>query len=118
MTSASPPSATALATAPPARQTKSAACAPITCTRLGMDAGPRQPPRVVHRHGPDLVVAEAGLEELVRHERQPVLHRRVEDLAEVAAPDGAFGPHGARRGEDLLPRALAGVGGRQRALQQ
>src|SRR3954454_21763855 len=111
MTSASPPSLTALATAPPARQTKSAECAPITCTRLGTG----QPPRVLDRHCPDLLLAEAGVEEAVGHEGQPVLHRRVEHLPEVRPPDGVARAHRAGRGEHLLPRALARVGGRQRA---
>src|SRR3954465_676007 len=86
MTSAAPPRDTALATAPPARQTKSAECAPITCTRLGTG----QPPRVLDRHGSDLLVAEAGREAVVGHDGQPVLDRRVEDLPEIAAPDGAL----------------------------
>src|SRR3954447_21822142 len=104
MTSAAPPRDTALATAPPARQTKSAECAPITCTRLGTE----QPPRVLHRHRADLLFAEAGLQVAVGHQGQPVLDRRVEHLPEVRAPDGVARAHRARRLEDLLPRALAG----------
>src|SRR3954447_737055 len=114
MTSAAPPSDTALATAPPARQMKSAECAPITCTRLGTG----QPPRVLHRHDPNLLLAEALLQEAVGHEGQPVLHRRVEDLPEVRAPDRVPGPPRARGGEDLLPRALARVGRGRRTLEQ
>src|SRR3954447_11170136 len=114
MTSASPPSSTALATAPPARQTKSAECAPITCTRLGTG----QPPRVVHRHRADLLLAEAGREEVVGHDGQPVLDRWVEDLPEVRAPDRARRADRARGREHIVPRALARVGRRQRALQQ
>src|SRR3954469_22722934 len=103
MTSAWPPSDTALATAPPARQTKSAECAPITCTRLGTG----QPPRVLHRHRADLLLAEAGGEEAVGHDGQPVLHRRVEHLPEVGAPDRVARPDRARGREQLVPRALA-----------
>src|SRR3954447_5414919 len=102
MTSAVPPSDTALATAPPARHTKSAECAPITCTRLGTG----QPPRVLHGHDADLLVAEAGLEEAVGHERQPVLHRRVEALPQIAAPHRAARAHRAGGREDLVPCAL------------
>src|SRR3954451_8232081 len=114
MTSASPPSSTALATAPPARQTKSAECAPITCTRLGTG----QPPRVVHRHRPDLLLAEAGREEVVGHDGQPVLDRRVEDLPEVAAPHGVLYTGSARGREHVVPAALARVRRRERALHQ
>src|SRR4051812_30166350 len=117
MTSASPPAMTALATAPPARHTKSAECAPMTCTRLGT-VDPRQSPGVHDGHGPDLLVGEAGLEEAVGHEGQPVLDRRVEDLPEIGAPDGPLRAHRARGGEDLLPRALAGVRRGERPLHQ
>src|SRR4051794_26381373 len=98
MTSAVPPSWTAFATAPPARQTKSAECAPITCTRL--DTG--QPPRVLDRHHVNLLLAEAGVEVTVGQQGQAVLDRRIEDLPEIAAPDGVRGTHGARGREDLL----------------
>src|SRR4051794_14762060 len=118
MTSACPPKDTALATAPPARHTKSALWAPMTCTRLGTDADPRQPPRVVHGHDPDLLLAEPRLQEPVGHERQAVLDGRVEDLPEIAAPHGALGADRARRREDRLPRALARVGRGERALEQ
>src|SRR3954451_25327308 len=114
MTSASPPNDTALATAPPARQTKSAECAPITCTRLGTG----QPPRVLHSHDANVLLAEAGGEVSVGQQREPVLHRRVEDLPEVRAPDRVASADRARGGEDVLPRALARVGRRQRTLQQ
>src|SRR3954451_18484317 len=117
MTSASPPAMTALATAPPARHTKSAECAPMTCTRLGT-VDPRQSPGVHDGHGPDLLVGEAGLEEAVGHEGQPVLDRRVEDLPEIGAPHGAVGADGAGRREDLVPGALAGVGGGEGALHE
>src|ERR1700750_1760039 len=100
MTSAVPPSDTALATAPPARQTKSAEWAPITCTRLGTG----QPPRVLHRHDADLLLAEAGLQVAVGHQGQAVLDRRVEHLPQIAAPHSVLGAHRARRREDLLPR--------------
>src|SRR3954470_21032429 len=114
MTSATPPNDTALATAPPARQTKSAECAPITCTRLGTG----QPPRVLHSHDANVLLAEAGGEVGVGEQRQPVLHRRVEDLPEVRAPDRVADADRAGGGEDLVPRALAGVRRGQRALQQ
>src|SRR3954454_9981940 len=99
MTSASPPSATALATAPPARQTKSAEWAPMTCTRLDTS----QPPRVLDGHDPDLLLAEAGLQEQVGHDGEPVLHRWIEDLPEVGPPDGVARADRARRREDRLP---------------
>ena len=51
----------------------------------------------------DLLLAEAGGEEAVGHDGQPVLDRRVEDLPEVAAPDGVRGADRARGGEDLAP---------------
>src|SRR3954464_9885333 len=114
MTSASPPSDTALATAPPARQTKSAECAPITWTRLGTG----QPPRVLDRHRAYLLVGESGGEMLVGHDGQAVLDRRVEGLPEIAAPDRVRGADRAGGGEDLVPCALPRVRGRQRALQQ
>src|SRR3978361_1458659 len=117
MTSASPPPATALATAPPARQTKSAECAPMTSTRLGT-GDPGQAAGVLDGHGADLLIGEPRREEAVGHDGQPVLHRRVEDLPEVAAPDRVAGADRARRGEDLVPRALARVGRGERALHQ
>src|SRR6266536_5634229 len=114
MTSAVPPLATATATAPPARHTKSAEWAPMTCTRLGTG----QPARVGHRHGVDLLLVEARLQQAVGHERQPVLDGRVEDLAEVGREDGVLGPGRADGREDALPGHLARVRRREAALEQ
>src|SRR5919198_5844996 len=99
MTSAMPPFSTATATAPPARHTKSAECAPITCTRLGTG----QPPRIRHGHRADLLLVEACLQQAVRHQCQAVLDRRVEDLAEIGRQDRVLGPGRADRVEDALP---------------
>src|SRR4029079_12958316 len=114
MTWAMPPLRVVTATAPPARHTQSAEWAPITSTRLGTG----QPPRVLDGHGADLLVGEAGLQEAVGHQGQAILDRRVGALPEIRAPDGVAGTHGAGRGEDLVPRALAGVGRGEGALHQ
>ena len=52
-----PPPAVVTAIAPPARQTKSAECAPITSSRLA--STPDQPPRPLDHHRPDLVLARS-----------------------------------------------------------
>src|SRR3954447_24741080 len=114
MTSAVPPFSTATATAPPARQTKSAECAPITCTRLGTG----QPAGVRHRHRADLLLVEARLQQTVGHQRQAVLHGRVEDLAQVGREHRVLGARGADRLEDALPRDLAGVRRGEAALEE
>src|ERR671921_719501 len=110
MTLAVPPACVVIAMTPPARHTKSAACAPTTMIRSLTTDPPSRPgvrrsathsqaktqsspscghldaghtAGVRHCHGSHLILAEAGLEHAVRHERQPVLDRRVRLLPEV-----------------------------------
>src|SRR4051794_20409767 len=104
MTSAVPPASTHFAIAPPERQTKSALCAPITCSFLDTS----DLSCVVDGHRPDLVVREPGLEMHVSHDRQPVLDGRIEDLPEIRRPDGALDTDCTRRIKDRVPAALSG----------
>ena len=66
----------------------------------------------------DLLVAEAGLEELIGEQRQTVLDRRVEDLTQVGGEHVVLDAGGAHAVEDVLPGDLAGVGRREAALEQ
>ena len=112
--SAVPPSATNVAIAPAARQTKSAECALTTSMRL--DTG--EPPRVHDRHRTDLVLAEPLLEKRVSHERETVLDGWVGRLAEIGREDVALRTRRADGCKRLLPRDLAGVDRGEAPFQQ
>src|SRR5437868_4084503 len=77
-----------------------------------------EPPRSLDHHRLDLVLAEAGAEELVRPDREPVLDGWVVRVAAVAGEDVPFDPDRANAVEDVLVRGLAAVRRGQAALDQ
>src|SRR5262245_33251357 len=113
MTWARPPPSTTAAIAPAARQTKSAACA-LTTTSV-LDTG--EPACVDDGHRAHLVLREAGLEQPVDHEGEPVLDGRVRALAEVGREHVPLHPSGANGLDGLLPADLARVDRGEAALE-
>ena len=113
---AAPPLDVATAIAPPARQTKSAECAPITSSFLLMRT--RQPPRLPHDHLAHLVLVEPPVEQAVGPEREPVLDGRIVRVSAVAREERALDADRPHAVEDVLPRRLAAEGSGQAALDE
>src|SRR4051812_27156514 len=109
-----PPSSTKRAIAPAARQTKSAECALTTRSVPGvalLDTG--EQPCVGDGHRAHIIVAEACLEQAIRHQREPVFDRWVLHLTEIRRENVVLRPGRADRVEGLLPRDLAAVDRRE-----
>src|SRR5919108_5182996 len=107
--------------APPARQTKSAECAPITSRRrlaTPDSAGPGKAARPPDDHLLHIVVAESRGEQPVGPEGETVLDRGVVRVPEVAREERTLDADGAHAVEDVLPRGLAAVRRRQAPLEQ
>src|SRR5262245_9682323 len=126
------------AMAPPARQTKSAACA-LTTSNLSFDksmlspecASPNSPRRVAaekfflllnqtarygRSHSVDFRRRESGVQQLLREHREAFGDRRIGLLSEVGRKHRAFDACGADVGEDRFPGRLVGVIGGEAVL--